>query len=150
MQPLIPPPVIVILFGSAMSAIARVVPFGLFSFEGQRLVAGALLLVGMVLMGAALLSFMAKKTTVNPLRPLNTSSLVTAGVFALSRNPIYLGDLLVLAAWVVWTGSAVNVLLLPLFVLCLNRFQIVPEERALTQLFGADYTAYCARVRRWI
>jgi protein-S-isoprenylcysteine O-methyltransferase Ste14 len=98
----------------------------------------------------AAMTFFAAKTTINPLRPARASTLVTTGVFSLSRNPIYLGDFLVLLALVVWFGNVINLLLLPLFVWFINRFQIAPEERALTGLFGDDYLLYCKNVRRWL
>ncbi len=71
-------------------------------------------------------------------------------MFAISRNPIYLADLLLLAALAVWFGNALNIALLALFVWYINRYQIAPEERALAQLFGEAYAAYRARVRRWL
>jgi protein-S-isoprenylcysteine O-methyltransferase Ste14 len=57
---------------------------------------------------------------------------------------------LILAALAVWLGNIINIALLPLFVWVINRYQIIPEERALAQLFGTDYDAYCSRVRRWL
>ncbi|MEY2952240.1 MAG: hypothetical protein RLZZ401_327 [Pseudomonadota bacterium] len=123
---------------------------GRFNGIWQAPVAAALLLAGLLLMAVAVVSFVRAHTTVNPLRPGNASHLLTSGVFALSRNPIYLGDLLVLAALVAWLGSAWNLLALPLFVACIQALQIAPEERALQQLFGDTYLNYCARVRRWL
>ena len=90
------------------------------------------------------------RTTVNPLRPERAAHLVTSGVFARSRNPIYLGDALILAALALGLGNWLNFLLLPAFVGLIGRFQIAPEERALQRLFGDQYRAYCARVRRWL
>ena len=57
-------------------------------------VAISFLVIGVVLMAAAVASFVSAKTTINPLKPSRTSGLVTSGVFGFSRNPIYLGDLL--------------------------------------------------------
>jgi len=150
MNLLIPPPVVVAITGTAMWQTNRTIEFGQFSFAFQEPLAIALLVLGLLLMALSIASFVTARTTVNPLKPANTSSLVTSGVFNLSRNPIYLGDLLVLAALALWLGNLVNIVLLALFVWYIERFQILPEEQALTRLFGEEYAAYCARVRRWL
>ena len=112
--------------------------------------AGVLFIMGVFVMAMAAKSFVTAKTTINPLKPSRASRLVTGGVFRFSRNPIYLGDLLILAAVAVWLGHPANLALLPVFVGYIDRFQIRPEERALSALFGVEYAAYCARVRRWL
>lgn len=150
MNPLVPPPVVVAIIGVVMWAVGRKLELGKFEAALQAPVAGVLLIVGLLLMFVAVASFIAAKTTVNPLRPSRASSLVTTGIFRISRNPMYLGDLLVLAALAVWLGNVVNVVLLVFFIWYINRFQIIPEERALTNLFGESYVAYCSRVRRWL
>jgi protein-S-isoprenylcysteine O-methyltransferase Ste14 len=68
----------------------------------------------------------------------------------LSRNPIYLADALLLAALTVWLGQPANAALLVAFVWYIDCFQIRAEEQALRTLFGADYAAWCDRVRRWL
>ncbi len=146
----IPPPVLVVLFAAAMWQIAERLPFGGFAFAGQRPLAALLLLAGVALMAAAAWTMFRARTTVNPLRPERASRLVTDGVFAFSRNPIYLGDALILLALALGFGNWLNFLLLPLFVVLLGRWQIGPEEQALERLFGAAYRDYCARVRRWL
>ena len=150
MNPLVPPPVVVAIIGVVMWAVDRKLALGNFESALQAPVAGALLIVGLLLMLAAVVSLGRARTTVNPLRPSRASSLVTRGIFRISRNPIYLGDLLVLTALAVWLGNVVNVVLLVPFVWYINRFQIIPEERALSNLFGESYVAYCSRVRRWL
>jgi protein-S-isoprenylcysteine O-methyltransferase Ste14 len=62
---------------------------------------------------------------------------------------MYLGMLVGLVGWGVWLAHLIPWLILPFFVVYLNRFQIIPEERALTAMFGHDFTKYCTRVRRW-
>ena len=150
MNPLIPPPVIVIVIGTLMWAVNRTLPLGGLESAWREPAALALLAAGMLLMLAAAVQFMLAKTTINPLRPSRASSLITTGVFAISRNPIYLADLLILAAAAVWLGNALNAPLLALFVWIINRFQITPEEHALSARFGEAYAAYRARVRRWM
>jgi protein-S-isoprenylcysteine O-methyltransferase Ste14 len=150
MNPLIPPPAVVAVIGAVMWAADRHLHAGRFGFTWQVPIAVALLIAGLLLMFVAVSSLVAARTTVNPLRPSRASRLVTTGIFGLSRNPIYLGDLLMLAALAVWLGNVVNVVLVVLFVGYIDRFQIIPEERALTHLFGESYLAYRARVRRWL
>lgn len=150
MNPLIPPPVVVAIVGLLMWAINETLAFGKIKSDLQQPIALALLVIGLLLMAVAVGYFIAARTTINPLRPSRASSLVTTGLFAISRNPIYLGDLLILAALAVWFGNVPNLALLALFVCYINRFQIIPEERALAQRFGEAYHTYCSRVRRWL
>lgn len=110
-----------------------------------------LVLVGLSFDLAGLLAFRASRTTVNPLRPERASSLVTRGVYRITRNPMYVGMVFLLLAWGVYLAQWPALLLGPVtYVLYLTRFQIVPEERALLLLFGEEYRAYMARVRRWL
>jgi protein-S-isoprenylcysteine O-methyltransferase Ste14 len=99
---------------------------------------------------AALVGFLRAKTTVNPIKPASTSSLVLTGPYRFSRNPMYLGQLLLLLGWATFLANGVAYLFAPVFVLYINRFQIVPEERSLCAKFGAEFLAYKARVGRWL
>ena len=63
---------------------------------------------------------------------------------------MYLGMLSVLTGWAVFLSHSLPFLLLPLFVLYMTRFQIVPEERALSAHFGDEYSSYMQSVRRWL
>lgn len=111
---------------------------------------GVLAGAGLALIGAAAVRFAAAGTTVNPARPERSRALVTTGPNAWSRNPMYVGEVMVVAGF----GLAVNPLVglagAAAFWLVLDRVQIPAEERALAARFGAEYAAYCARVRRWI
>ena len=98
---------------------------------------------------SGVVTFRNAKTTVNPLKP-HASSLVTWGVYAISRNPMYLGGLIMLLGWAVFLSNPLAFLFLPVYVLYLNRFQIAPEERVLMSLFGETYAAYQVRARRWL
>jgi protein-S-isoprenylcysteine O-methyltransferase Ste14 len=111
--------------------------------------------LGFAIAGAAtsalgVVSFWRVKTTVNPMNPGASSSLVIRGVYTLTRNPMYLGFLLVLVGWAVFLSNTLAFLLLPVFILYMNRFQITPEERALASLFGQEFVVYKSRVRRWL
>lgn len=109
-----------------------------------------LLAAGALLMAMGAVAFRQHHTTVDPTRPDNASALVTSGVYRVTRNPMYLGMLLVLLAWGVALKSPVALLVVAGFVLYMNRFQISPEERALRTRFGKAFDDYCRGVRRWL
>jgi protein-S-isoprenylcysteine O-methyltransferase Ste14 len=146
----IPPGVLVILFALLMRWGAVAAPGVAVRIPWPSTLAGVVALTGLLAGLLAVLEFKRAKTTVNPIKPQSSSALVVSGIYAVSRNPIYLGLLLVLTGWALWLGNLVALAFLPLFILYLNRFQIQPEERALAALFGSDFQTYCSRVRRWI
>jgi protein-S-isoprenylcysteine O-methyltransferase Ste14 len=94
--------------------------------------------------------FLRARTTINPLKPGNASALVAGGIYRFTRNPMNLGLATLLLAWTIYLGNIAALAGVLLFILYMNRFQIAPEERALQARFGAEFDAYCARVRRWI
>jgi protein-S-isoprenylcysteine O-methyltransferase Ste14 len=97
-----------------------------------------------------MVAFRRARTTISPVKASAASSLVTTGVYRFTRNPMYLGLLLTLLAWAAFLFNPVALLFVPIFVLYINRFQIKPEERTLSALFGGEYGAYQERVRRWL
>ena len=99
---------------------------------------------------AGLVAFRRANTTVDPVKANRASSLVVRGVFRYTRNPMYLGFLLTLLAWAVFLANPLTALWVVVYVLYITRFQIIPEERVLASLFGAEYEAYKGRVRRWV
>jgi protein-S-isoprenylcysteine O-methyltransferase Ste14 len=119
------------------------------ALSGQIL-AIALAGAGISMALAGVLAFRRADTTVDPRAPQQTSSLVIKGIYHYSRNPMYLGFLLLLTALACYVMNGAAFALLPLFVWYMNRFQIAPEERHLLHKFGADYQAYLLQVRRWL
>jgi protein-S-isoprenylcysteine O-methyltransferase Ste14 len=150
----IPPPVIDVACAALMWWLAKCVPPTQWWPRGGGLpvwaVAIGLALAGVLIALAGVREFARAGTTVNPLAPARASRLVSSGIFGHTRNPMYLGMLLVLAGWGVWLGNATAWLALPLLVAILNVLQIGPEERALRLRFGAEFERYAARVRRWV
>ena len=164
----IPPVAVTLIAGAAMGICARLwphadapvltvgtsgltlpltIPIG----EGVALIlAGILALAGITVALLGVREFRRQATTVDPRYPERTASLVTGGVFAYTRNPMYLGMLLCLAACAIWLRSLPAFLVLPLFVLYLTRYQITVEERAMQAHFGAAFRRYRGEVRRWI
>jgi protein-S-isoprenylcysteine O-methyltransferase Ste14 len=112
--------------------------------------AAAIALVGIGFSAAGVLAFRRARTTVNPTTPEKATALVSSGAYRITRNPMYVGLAWVLVAWAVFLSSGWALLGVVAFVLYIGRFQIAPEERALAQLFGSEYAAYRARVRRWL
>ncbi|TQV78257.1 isoprenylcysteine carboxylmethyltransferase family protein [Exilibacterium tricleocarpae] len=146
----IPPLLLVVLFTVAMWAVSLATPN--FDVAPAIRYAGAVFftLPGVVFCLYGVLHFRQAKTTVNPLTPDSATALVSSGVYRISRNPMYLGFLCLLLAWATLLANLFALLLALLFAPYMNRFQILPEERALQSLFGADYNAYRQQVRRWL
>ena len=146
----VPPVAVVFLTALLMWLVARSSPAGAFVVPARILFAMILAIIGAATSTLGVVAFRRASTTVNPMKPEAASSLVHSGIYTVTRNPIYLGLLLILAAWGLFLANALVFLLLPVFIGYMNRFQIRPEERALTALFGQAFVAYTARVRRWI
>jgi protein-S-isoprenylcysteine O-methyltransferase Ste14 len=104
---------------------------------------------GAFVAGAGVWQFRRAATSLSPFAGARVRGLVVDGVYAWTRNPMYLGLALALAGVVVWRGSWAAVAPWPLFCAYLQRFQIRPEERDLAAAFGPEFAAYRARVGRW-
>ncbi|OOY34117.1 hypothetical protein BOV90_09570 [Solemya velum gill symbiont] len=148
--PKIFPPVFALLFAAAMWAVAN-------GFPIVELIPDPWNRFGYIVMAIAISIdlwslglFLRAKTTFHPLRLHETSSLVTGGMYRVTRNPMYLGLLLLLTGWAILLGELLPWMLLPIFVWLLNTQQIQHEERILEEKFGGQYLQYKERVRRWI
>lgn len=146
----IPPLVVGVCIAACMWLVSWAQPAFAFTFALHRILAVSLGLAGVLIAGSAVVSFGRAKTTVNPMKPDASSSLVTSGIYNFTRNPMYLGFLSALVGWALVLSNVLAFLLLPAFILYMNRFQIEPEERALTALFGQEFVEYSSRVHRWI
>lgn len=142
------PPVLVAGWATAQILVTRAAG-GRHRFRGQTGSAIALGLASSLVGTAAVTQFVHHRTTFHPEHPDRTSALVTDGVYALSRNPMYVALALALAAHAVWTGRARTLLAVPGFLLTL-RPQVDAEEQALVRLFGDPYLDYTRRVPRWL
>jgi protein-S-isoprenylcysteine O-methyltransferase Ste14 len=147
---IIAPPVVVLLAVIAMWGLSLVTSPLPIPAVVRLWAAVAFALAGIGFSIAGVASFKRAKTTVNPTKPQLTSSLVTSGVYSVTRNPMYVGLLLVLIAFAIFLSSAWAFLGPAAYFLYIARFQIAPEERALATLFGAEYAGYLTRVRRWL
>ena len=146
----IPPVVLVILVAILMWAGAAYLPQVNVQIPFQSFVGWIIAFWGIAVCALGVLEFKKAKTTVNPTKPQSSSALVKSGIYRCTRNPMYLGFLLILMGLAIITANLVSFLTLPAFVLYMNQFQIKPEERALTLIFDDEFRAYCSSVRRWI
>jgi len=146
----IPPLLVALVFGLAMLGVSRAFPQLSFALPGGRVIALALATLGGIVALAGVVAFRREGTTVNPMTPGSSSSVVSSGVYHYSRNPMYLGFLLALAGWAVYLSNALTVIPVVAFVAYMSQYQIKPEERALLAKFGPSYAQYMSRVRRWV
>lgn len=146
----IPPAALVAFTGALMWLASVATPSMAFTIPGRSLGTTILVLTGVIIAALGVASFRRAKTTVNPMKPGSASVLVERGIYQWTRNPMYLGFLVVLIGWAIFLSNIVAFLLPPAFVCYMNRFQIEPEEKALAALFGQTFVAYRTRVRRWL
>lgn len=146
----IPPVVLLVIAASMMWLASRNAPAFDFTLPASVVSSVSVVLMGALTCLAGVGSFRRARTTVDPRTPCSASALVASGIYDYSRNPMYSGFVLILLGWGLLLSNGLAFLLLPAFVLYMNRFQICPEERALLAKFGQDYREYCARVRRWL
>ena len=109
------------------------------------------LISGILIAFLATREFKKQETTVNPMKPKESTSLVVSGVFQYTRNPMYLGLAFILLASCFYFNSFFGIIIyIPLFIFYITIFQILPEEEAMRGLFKDKYIDYCSNVRRWL
>ena len=146
----IPPVAQFIAVALGMWLIAKFAPALSIDIPARRVLVVLFTGLGGLIAIPAVATFLARGTTIEPRRPEEASRLVTTGVFRYSRNPMYLGLLVLLIAWALYLSNAAGFVALPLFVLSMNYLQIHPEEQAMEAQFGEEYHDYRKSVRRWI
>lgn len=146
----IPPPAVALVTAVLMWVVSRSSPALAFVFPAGNVFAAGLAAIGLMVAISGVVTFRRARTTLNPTKPEASSSLVSWGIYKVTRNPMYLGLLLVLTAGAIFLSNWLPFLFLPVFVVYINRFQIVPEEQALTSLFAREFVYYQSRVRRWL
>ncbi|WP_170381707.1 methyltransferase family protein [Ruegeria atlantica] len=143
------PPVWLIGFALLAWLQARHFPLGLSLDSGLTdLLSGLLIGAGILVAVLAIVEFRRHKTTVIPHE--TPTAMVQSGIYKRSRNPIYLGDVLILAGLVLRFDAVLSLVLVPMFVWVLERRFILPEEDRLRRAFRADFARYERRTRRWI
>lgn len=146
----IPPPAQFAITAAAMFGVSKIVPALKFTLPGSTVLGIGLGIVGLSSAIMGVTQFKKAQTTPNPQALEKVSSMVTSGIYQYSRNPMYLGLVLILLGWALYLSHFLTFILIPIFMMYITRFQIQPEERVLTKKFGQAYQNYCAKVRRWI
>ena len=147
-MPKIFPPVYLLIFGAVMWFLSIYLP--VFNLPKLVFLSYILIPVGLLFDLWSLIQFISKKTTFHPLKLTETKSLVTSGLYRFSRNPMYLGQLLVLIGWACFLEVASAFLLIPFFIMLINKVQIQHEEVFLAKQFGKEYSDFCKSTRRWL
>ena len=145
----IPPPFLFAFLALAMAGASLALP-GVNVFGGLRWPLVAVFFLLALIGVAAVRGFTQAKTTIDPVHIDRASRLVTSGAFSITRNPMYVSMACLLVALAFYLSVPWLFLGPVLFVLFITRFQIIPEERVMTEKFGDAYATYRERVRRWI
>jgi len=146
----LPPLALTAGVGCAMWLLSRVLPGLAFDFPAREILAAGTGVGGGIFTVLGVRAFRSVGTTVNPNRPDTATTLVAQGVYGISRNPMYLGFVLLTLAWGLWLANGPGMLLPAALAAHLNWRQIPREEAALGRAFGESFESYKAAVRRWI
>ena len=148
METKIPPPLVTLVFGMSIYFSREMFPA--IEIQYSLYLGIFLLLSGFFILVSAVRLFRKDETTVNPLSPEQATKLVTDGIFKYSRNPMYLGMAIVLSSIAVFFNLLGGIILIALFCAYITKFQIIPEERAMRDLFSDDFDKYIKETRRWV
>ena len=144
----IQPPLVALTFGFLINYTKNIYPK--FEIKNEIIFGSLMIISGLIIILSAIILFKKYQTTITPLNPSNATKLITGGIYKFSRNPMYLGLLLVLLGISIILNLTGGFFLIPLFILYLNLFQIIPEENAMVELFKDEFLEYKKKVRRWI
>ena len=143
-----PPPLVALTFGFLINYTKNIFPK--IEIKNKIIFGSSMIISGLIIILFAIILFKKYQTTITPLNPFNATKLMTDGIYKFSRNPMYLGLLLTLVGISTILNPIGGFFLIPLFVLYLNLFQIIPEENAMADLFKDEFLYYKKNVRRWI
>ena len=144
----IPPPFVVLIL--VVSTFFSSKNIDLIQIPFQTLISIFILSIGILILLNPVLKFKKSKTTINPIKFKKVNKLVTSGIYKYSRNPMYLGLLMIVISSSIFYLNIYSILTPLFFYLWINRFQIKREEVFLTEKFGEDYLSYKKKTRRWI
>ena len=144
----IPPPLVVLILVTSTYFSSKKID--LIHIPFQTLISIFILFVGILILLNPVLKFKKSKTTINPIKFKKVNKLVTSGIYKYSRNPMYLGLLMIVISSSIFYLNIYSILTPLFFYLWINRFQIKREEIFLTEKFGKEYLLYKTKTRRWI
>ena len=150
MRLMIPPPIQLCFSVIIMWVLSKSIDQVNFDFNGINELALLFLICGFIIILFAVIQFRDAKTTIHPQIPYKTSFLVHKGIYKYTRNPMYLGLVLILVSVAFCLRNIVGFSIIPLFILFITKYQIIPEEEVLESIFGKEYLRYINKVRRWI
>ena len=144
----IPPPVVTLFFGLCIYSSQEYFPE--YNLKFLTIVSYISYFAGLSILILAVSLFKKQNTTVNPIKIENASYLVTSGIFEYSRNPMYLGMVLILLGLALMFNLIGGTLFTLLFTIYITKFQIRPEEEVMERLFREDFLRYKQNVRMWL
>ena len=147
MKNTIPPPIVTLICAQLIYLSKPFFPELIFNYSNKMSL--FFLISGLIIILISFQIFKKEKTTINPIKIEKASSLVTNGIFKYSRNPMYLGMVLILISISIKFNFYGGLLLVGFFVYFITYFQILPEEKAMLKLFGKDFINYKNKTRRW-
>ena len=144
----IPPPLLVLIL--VISNYFSSKKIDLILLPNQNLISFIILIVGVLILINPILKFIKSKTTIDPIKFKKVNKLITSGIYKYSRNPMYLGLLMIVISTSIFYLNIFSIITPILFYFWINRFQIKREEIFLTEKFGKEYLLYMTKTRRWI
>lgn len=144
----IPPPILVIILATSNYLSKNQLEIIYFPYKYS--ISVLILLVGSLILINPVFKFIKSKTTVNPVKFKQVNKLVTSGIYKYSRNPMYLGMILIIISTSIFYLNYYSVITPFIFYFWINRFQIKREEIFLKEKFGKEYLSYMSKTRRWI
>ena len=148
MKTKIPPPILALVMIVLIYLSSFFIESTTINYQGSLSV--LVLILGLACAIPSFKLFARYKTTISPLKPSDTTVLVTEGMYRYSRNPMYLGLLLLTISSTIWFGTWFGIIINILFIFLINFLQFIPEEEALLEIFGEEYEEFKKNVRRLI
>ena len=144
----IPPPLLVLIL--VISNYFSSKKIDLILLPNQDITSIIIFLIGMLILINPIFKFIKSKTTIDPIKFKKVNKLITSGIYKYSRNPMYLGLLMIVISTSIFYLNICSIITPILFYCWINRFQIKREEIFLTEKFGKEYLLYKTKTRRWI
>ncbi len=144
----IPPPLLVLIL--VVSNYFSSKKIDLILLPNQDITAIIIFLIGMLILINPIFKFIKSKTTIDPIKFKKVNKLITSGIYRYSRNPMYLGLLILVTSTSIFYLNIFSITTPVFFYFWINRFQIKREEIFLTKKFGKEYLSYKTKTRRWI
>ena len=144
----IPPPLLVLIL--VVSNYFSSKKIDLILLPNQDITSIIIFLIGMLILINPIFKFIKSKTTIDPIKFKKVNKLITSGIYRYSRNPMYLGLLILVTSTSIFYLNIFTITTPVFFYFWINRFQIKREEIFLTKKFGKEYLLYKTKTRRWI